>query len=162
MSDILDALTRSHELYRVRNKRLIVAFRRATGRLEWFVVGDLKGIPASTVELQPARENEKTRFDPDAQKLWLDGLAITDLLAYVAGLREWKSEKEFWKVFETFFGGGQGIRLASHPRAALAAVFNFKLPGELEYFKRQMIDQHPRAFAELQRGKCVIGILEIS
>lgn len=100
-------------------------------------------------ELRLANHSARTHFDRQKAVLFVDGLALIDLLVWVAEQRDWKDGRQFFTAFQRLFGG-DGIRLDSYPAASLAASGGEGLPGELDYIKAEFIRQHPDAFAALQ------------
>ncbi|MBB6012672.1 hypothetical protein HNR59_002017 [Aquamicrobium lusatiense] len=111
-------------------------------------------------ELRLADHSKRTHFDRQKAILFVDGLALIDLLVWAVEQRDWKDGRQFFKSFQRLFGGGDGIRIDSYPTASLAAAGGMAVPGELDHIKAEFIRQHPDAFAALQHREPSV-LLEI-
>ncbi|MGB3347885.1 MAG: hypothetical protein WBA85_03900 [Brucella anthropi] len=97
--------------------------------------------------------HDKTHFDRETETLYLDALALVDLMALIQHRMPNATPKVRHKAFDRLFSGGYADVLTSTSRAAARAGLDLNAPGEESYFKKLAIDAHPIEFSALQRGE---------
>lgn len=97
--------------------------------------------------------HDKTYFDKEAETLYLDALALIDLMTLILHRMPNATLKAQHKAFNNLFSGGYADVLTSTTRAAARAGRDLNAPGEESYFKGLAIDAHPIEFSALQRGE---------
>lgn len=83
--------------------------------------------------------------------LYLDGLMLVELAAWLAKEKPGVSSKVFGKMFFDLFKGGDGALLPDTVKAVCRVVLNAtnNAAGEDAYFAEQQWRQHPQEFADL-------------